>query len=214
MNKFLTAAVALALGAASTASFADTGNFFVNGNLGTSDYRVNNAFGGFDDLLGSNNSSVDKKDLAGAVRIGYRWNSVVDYGVETGYVNLGNAESRTANDFSHASFKQKSRGWLLGGNLNYNINDNWYVSARGGWYRAHNAFQFRSYAPVGNFRYSSSTTGTGEYVGVGVGYNINKAFSVGVNYDNYHSNGNSSDTYQLSTNVAMYSVFGEYRFNF
>ncbi|WP_266160442.1 outer membrane protein [Dyella silvatica] len=213
MNKFLTAAVALAIGAASTASFADTGNFFVNGNLGTSDYRISNAFGGLN-ASGANHTSVDKKDLAGAVRIGYRWNSVVDYGVETGYVNLGNAESRIANDSSHGSLKQKSRGWLLGGNLNYNINDSWYVSARGGWYRAHNAFQVRSYTPIGNFRGSSSTTGTGEYFGVGVGYNINKAFSVGVNYDNYHSNGNSSDVNKLSTNVAMYSVFGEYRFNF
>ncbi|MFC5743802.1 outer membrane protein [Dyella tabacisoli] len=210
MNKFQTVAVALALGAASTASFADTGNFFVNGNLGTSDYRVSNPASGIPGVQ----SSLDKKDAAGALRIGYRWNSVVDYGVEAGYVNLGNAEGKLSNSLGQSYLKQKSRGWLLGGNLNYNINDNWYVSARGGWYRAHNAFQLRAYTPGGNFRSSSSTTGTGEYVGVGVGYNINKAFSVGVNYDNYHSNGNSSDVNKLSTNIAMYSVFGEYRFNF
>ena len=30
----------------------------------------------------------------------------------------------------------KSRGWLPGGNLKYNINDNWYLSARGGWFHS------------------------------------------------------------------------------
>jgi hypothetical protein len=213
MRKFLIATVSVALAATSVAAIADTtpsnetGSFFINGNVGMSDFRVDNNSIGVPGLQKNDN----KTRGAGALRVGYRWHSVVDYGVEAGYAYLGGTKYEFSNGADSAKTQQKSRGWLLGGNLNYNITDDWYVSARGGWYRSRNLFQGRVFTDGQTYRGSQSAyTGTGEYLGVGVGYNISKAFSVGVNYDNYHTRGNYD--FQPSAHVAMYSLFGEYRF--
>ncbi|MET0330588.1 MAG: outer membrane beta-barrel protein [Dyella sp.] len=207
MNKLFTAALAASLAVASTVSFADssTGDFFVNANLGQSQYRAS-AFNGF----GTTGTSNDRNDTAGAVRFGYRWHSVVDYGVEVGYVDLGNAMLKSYFPGAQSNEKLSSRGYLLGGNLNYNINDSWYVSGRAGWYRSQLNDRVTTYSVVGNFRDSAHSTGTGEYAGVGVGYNISKAFSVGLNFDDYHSRANTGDQGALTT--GMYSVSAEYRF--
>jgi hypothetical protein len=210
MRKFLIATAALALASSSASVLADTtdtetGHFFVNGNFGMSDFRVANQ-AGLPDI-----TKTDKKRGAGALRVGYRWHSVVDYGVEAGYTYLGGAKYEFADADGAAKIRQKSRGWLLGGNLNYNITDSWYVSARGGWYLSRNLFQGREFTDGQTDRGSlPAYWGTGEYLGAGVGYNISGAFSVGVNYDNYHTRGGSK--IQPSANVAMYSLFGEYRF--
>ena len=74
MRKLVAAAVAIALGAVSTTAFAD-GNVFVNANAGASNYQVSNPLTGFD-------NTFSKRGTAGALRVGYRWKSVVDYGVE------------------------------------------------------------------------------------------------------------------------------------
>jgi hypothetical protein len=206
MRKLVTLAVALAAGTTSAAAFADgnaaNGNLFVNANLGASHYRLDNPFSGMD-------NHFSKTGNAGALRFGYRWNSVVDYGFEAGYGYLGNAVARgTYADGSVARQSIKTRGWLLGGNLNYNITDQWYVSARGGWFRARSLYADRF---LGAYDYDvrASQTGTGEYLGLGFGYNISKAFSVGVAYDTYRS---PTNDIHYSTRIGMYSLQGEYRF--
>ena len=90
MRKFAIIAVALALGTASSVALADGGNFFVNANAGASHYNVENPYSGIE------GNSFSKTGKAGALRVGYRWNSVVDYGVEAGYGFLGNAVAREA----------------------------------------------------------------------------------------------------------------------
>jgi OOP family OmpA-OmpF porin len=207
MNKLFTAALAASLAVASTASFADssTGDFFVNANLGQSQYRAS-AFNGF----GTTGTSNDRSDTAGAVRLGYRWHSVVDYGVELGYVDLGNASLKSFFPGAQSNEKLSSRGYLLGGNLNYNITDAWYVSGRAGWFRSRLNDRVTTFSDAGSIRDSAHSTGTGEYVGVGVGYNISRAFSVGLNFDDYHSRAKFGDEGSLTT--GMYSVSAEYRF--
>jgi hypothetical protein len=139
---------------------------------------------------------------------------VVDYGVEVGYGYLGQNTTSGSNGVDTAHFKQKSQGWLLGGNLNYNITDSWYISGRAGWYRARNTFQGRvnsPSAPGGTVNLPAySYMGTGEYLGAGFGYNINQHFSVGLNYDQYHSRGDSVD--ERGTRIGLLSLGGEYRF--
>lgn len=207
MKKLMMAASVAALAIASTAAFADdsVGNAFVSASLGQAGYRAS-AFNGGDVYRTSN----DRSATAGALRIGYQWHSVVDYGVEAGYVDLGNSMLKSYSPEGQNNEKLGSRGYLLGGNLNYNINDQWYVSGRAGWFRSRLNDQDTAYTADGRERSSAHSTGTGEYAGVGVGYNISKAFSVGLNYDNYHSRAKYGDEGDLTT--AMYSVSAQYRF--
>jgi OmpA-OmpF porin, OOP family len=216
MRKLATVAVALALGATSATAFADTGNAFVNANVGSSDYNsINNAPTNVDGY----DSYQKKYAAAGALRVGYRWNSVVDYGFEVGYGYMGTARSKIYNDDGGERLNQKNRGWLLGGNLNYNITDHWYVSGRAGWYRARNMYSV-SAIPSGTYDVRGIYTATGEYFGIGGGYNINKNFSVGLAYDYYHTPGDilrstNPDVDGAAVNgsrIGMYSIQGEYRF--
>jgi OmpA-OmpF porin, OOP family len=214
MRLLTTVAVAMALGAASATAFADSGNAFVNADVGSSNYNINAPANvdGYD-------SYQNKYAAAGALRLGYRWNSVVDYGFEVGYGYLGNARSKIYNDDGGVRLNQKNRGWLLGGNLNYNITDHWYVSARTGWYRARNMYSL-SVIPSGTYDVRGNYTATGEYFGVGAGYNVNKNLSVGLAYDNYHtpgdvlrsSNPDADGTAVKGTRIGLYSVQAEYRF--
>lgn len=216
MRKLVTLAVALTLGTASAAALAD-GSAFVNANAGYSDYNLNK------DSFSSPgvDTHLRKGDPAGAIRVGYRWNSVVDYGVELGYGYLGQARLRAEADPDAGRLTEKNRGFLLGGNLNYNITDNWYVSARAGWFRGRNSYAGVLYTPDGVQSARATSTNTGEYFGVGAGYNFNKNFSVGLAYDTYHTPGSplrsSSALFngvdlQRGIRAGMYSVQGEYRF--
>jgi len=220
MNKLLVAVVATTLGAASAAALADDGNFFVNGDLGQSHYRIASSYTVAPSIFdGGYRYSADKQDVAGALRFGYRWHSLVDYGVEAGYVDLGQAETKFNGPYTNLKTDQKTRGWLVGGNLKYNIAEKWYVSARGGWFRSRNEVDARGVffvQPLAgdqpNFRSHSSNTGTGEYLGLGAGYNILPNLSVGLSYDNYHARLNRSSESDSGLNIALYSVSAEYRF--
>lgn len=202
MRKFAAIAIALALGTASSVAMADGGNFFVNANAGASRYNVDNPFSGVE------GNSFSKTGKAGALRVGYRWNSVVDYGVEAGYGFLGNWTARVGNDFGTVRAQEQTRGWLLGGNLNYNITEQWYVGARAGWFRARTLGEGRILSNFGNAYEREAITRTGEYFGVGGGYNFNKNFSLGLAYDTYRAP--ESDSF--SNRIGMYSLQAEYRF--
>ena len=206
MRKFAAIAIALALGSASSVAMADDGNFFVNANAGASQYDTKNPFSGYE------GNSYSKTGKAGALRVGYRWNSVVDYGVEVGYGFLGNANARAAGLFGVERVQVQTRGWLLGGNLNYNINEQWYVGARAGWFRARSLYEDRFFqtGTVGDDVYRQVNTRTGEYFGLGGGYNFNKNFSLGLAYDTYRVPEN--EVISKSTRIGMYSLQAEYRF--
>ncbi|HUB91836.1 MAG TPA: outer membrane beta-barrel protein [Dyella sp.] len=202
MRKFATVAIALALGMASSVALADDGNFFVNANAGASRYNVDNPFSGME------GNSFSKTGNAGALRAGYRWNSVVDYGVEAGYGFLGNTTARIGNDYGTERLQAQTRGWLLGGNLNYNINEHWYVDARAGWLRARTLVESRVMNAYYNASNRAAVSRTGEYFGVGGGYNFNKNLSLGLAYDTYRAP--LSDSY--NHRIGMYSLQAEYRF--
>jgi len=203
MRKFAIIAVAMALGTASSVASADDGNFFVNANAGASHYDVSNPYSGMD-------NSFSKTGKAGALRVGYRWNSVVDYGVEAGYGFLGNATARV-NYYGGGTEREQvqTRGWLLGGNLNYNIIENWYVGARAGWFRARSLYEFRYMSDNINESGRDRVVRTGEYFGFGGGYKFNKNLSVGLAYDTYRTPENG---YNKNTRIGMYSLQAEYRF--
>lgn len=210
MNKLALTAVAAALAFSpllSQAAHADDAstptstnwqdNFFVAGQLGQTQFR--NA-----DL--SHNNSVFQN-----VRFGWRWNGLV--GPEIGYVYLGRPKSDVYGDGS-TSLSLKPRAATIGVNAKYNFYQNWFVTAHAGYLRAENKFALTS----GGAENRYTTWNNGLYAGLGVGYDLTKNFSVGLNYDDYRlqsGNGTSANYVGAGhdrTNIAAYSASVEYRF--
>jgi len=100
-------------------------------------------------------------------------------------------------------------GWHADAALNvgvdghFNINPNWYVSARGGLFRGDvKGAYFADATPV----YVDETS-TKYYAGAGFGYDFSNNFSLGLNYDYY-----KVDKAGLSLDPSLVSVSAEYRF--
>ena len=75
--------------------------------------------------------------------------------------------ARVASDYGAARLQAQTRGWLLGGNLNYNINEHWYVDARAGWFRARSLYEARLLPDPLNASGRAVVSRTGEYFGLG-----------------------------------------------
>lgn len=164
-------------------------NFFVAGQLGQSRFRTGD--------LNHDNSVFQN------VRFGWRWNGIV--GAEIGYAYLG----RPKGDFGDglATFSTKARAITLGVNGKYNVYNNWFVTAHAGYLRSQSKNRFDL---LGVYDAKGTNYNDGWYGGLGVGYDLTRNFSVGLNYDNYHlQNGSGSDSH---VNVAAYSAAVEYRF--
>lgn len=137
---------------------------------------------------------------------GYRWALSDDalLGIEGGYNDLGNIKasktfrSGDVKDYSRG----KLRGWMLGANGHFNINPNWYVSARGGLYQWDGHGVSNNENPL-----NRSPSELDWYAGVGFGYDFNNDFSLGLDYDYYHAK-----KHDVNLTQDMISVAGEYRF--
>jgi len=204
MNKYLISLSALALaGACSSALAQDKDAFFVNAGVGQATYHVDEATGG--------NYAQDDSDTSAALRLGYLWHGQVDFGIEGGYVDLGELKASLISGAVLEEAKVNAKGWLLGATGKYHFADQWFVSARGGWLHASSDVDYRISTPVGSMAASDSVDGDGWYAGVGVGYDFSPHFSLGVNYDNYHVKANTDDV-SADANVGTWMVTAEYRF--
>ena len=193
-KRFQIAAIAVALAAVSSSSFADeSGAFFINGNLGQSSYN-------------SNNSALsDNTPFSTAVRGGYSWYSESwDFGVEAGYVDLGKATGSISVDGFSTHIGAHAQGPLLGINLKYKFANQWFLLGRLGY--LHTTLK-ESASGIG----SETDHGGGGYGGVGVGYDLTKHFSIGAGYDNYRIKVRI-DGVNASGNVGTFTGFAEYRF--
>ena len=187
-----------ALGLAATAFLApaishaaDNGNggFFINGNVGQSNL---------------NKGPYNDDDTAYGANVGYRWalSPSLALGVEGGYTNLGSFDAKDS--LSDLGLRQaKVDGWNLGVNGHYNLSPNWYVSARGGFFRADVKGGFLD----GTTPVSINDNSNKYYAGAGFGYDFSNNFSVGLNYDYY-----KTDTKSLNLDPTLVSVSAEYRF--
>ena len=182
---------ALALGMDDT-----TGNagFFANANVGRSDLNKQGIY--------------NDNDFGYSANIGYRWaiSPIVALGVEGGYTDLGSFQVMHYADplgnlhLPHASVD----GWNLGVNGRLDLSPNWYLSARGGFFRADaEGLHYGSGGELINVNATSNKY----YAGAGFGYNVSNNFSVGVNYDYYKIDNNG-----LSLQPNMVSASAEYRF--
>ena len=191
---FAIALAAAGLAAAPGVSLAQEGNagnsgFFINGNVGQS----NLSKGIYDD-----------NDTGYGVNGGYRWalNPNVAIGVEGGYTDLGKFSAKDS--LSGAGLPQaKVSGWTLGADGHFNINPNWYISARGGLFRG----DVKGAYLAGATPVYVDDTSTKYYAGAGFGYDFSNNLSVGLNYDYY-----KVDKAGLSLDPSLVSVSAEYRF--
>jgi len=218
MKKILTVALgaALAIASVSAAAADANGAFFVNAGVGQAQYHV-----GHTDGLGY---KLDDKDTAGALRFGYAWKvgNGFDLGVESGYANLGklvakyHAQSEDASVIVNEKADIEASGWMLGGNGKYTFSNEWFVSARAGWFRSTGDATYRyeeiyADAPDYSEYASGNADGDGWYGGVGVGYNFARNFSLGLNYDNYHGKAETG-LGDVDANIGVYTLTAEYRF--
>ena len=200
------AAIALAgLLTVPAVSRADASNgWFINGGIGQATWHKSHAVG---------------YQFNG----GYRWSFTpgISVGLEGGYENLGrfnypgaysspmsgpgpapytyayNPPVGGSGGASGGSIKTQLYGWSGGGNARADIGDNWYISAHAGlWY------WYGYYPPV--------FTGwkTNWYAGAGIGVDITRHYSIGLNYDFYDAP--TGTNYSLSSNLISFSA--EYRF--
>ena len=189
------AASAVALPVLSMAQSADqgAGGFFINGQVGRSDLDK-----GF----------YNDKDTGYGANVGYRWAFTpnVAIGVEGGYTRLGSFDPKNGAvlDLGAPIPQAKVQGWNLGLNGHFNLNPNWYISARGGLFRADVKGQTFE-GPVST-TYVDDTSNK-YYAGAGFGYDFNRNVSLGLNYDYY-----KVDTKGLNLDPHLISVSGEYRF--
>ena len=204
MNKYLRSLAALALaGACGSALAQDKGAFFVNAGVGQAKYHLDEATGG--------NYAQDDSDTSAALRLGYLWHGPVDFGIETGYVDLGELKASLISGAVLEEARVSSEGWMLGATGRYHFAEQWFVSARGGWLRGSSDVDYRVSSPVGSAGGSGDADGDGWYGGVGVGYDVSSAFSLGLNYDRYHVEA-EADGASADADVDTWMVTAEYRY--
>lgn len=204
MNKYVISLSSLILAGACSSAFArDNGAFFVNAGAGQATYHADATDGG--------NYAGNNTDNATALRLGYLWRGPVDFGVEGGYVDLGELNASLISGAVLEEATVHAKGWLLGAAGKYHFAGQWFVSARGGWLHASSEVDYRVSTPVDSMSASSSADGDGWYGGVGVGYDLSDNASLGVNYDNYHVKARTGDV-SADANVGTWMLTAEYRF--
>ncbi|MBB6242628.1 outer membrane beta-barrel protein [Rhodanobacter sp. MP1X3] len=184
--------------------------WYVDGDLGAS--RAND------------NQTYRKANYAGSLTGGYRWAVSPDMsvGAELGYVYLGKFDAKSsandaylANGGTIGDSRSSLRGPTLGGAMRLNFTQAWYINLRGGVFDAHGStLSEDAEFPVRR----SFSNNIGYYAGVGTGWDINRNWSVGVNYTYYGVNRDPSLTngqfagtrVGLDTNTLTASA--EYRF--
>jgi opacity protein-like surface antigen len=204
MHGYLRCVAALALAAACNGAFAqDEGTFFVSADTGQATYHVDNG--------GDGNFAQGDTASAAALRLGYRWHGQVDFGLEGGYVDLGEMNASLISGAVVQEATVHPKGWLLGATGKYYFADQWFVSARGGWLHTSSDVEYRVFTPVGSASDSSSAGGNGWYAGVGVGYDVAPGFSLGLAYDNYDVQAKTGEV-SADANVGTWMLTAEYRF--
>jgi OmpA-OmpF porin, OOP family len=196
--------IGVAIAVVSTSAMAAVdGQFFVNGEAAGSDVNIANL--------------QDRSDTsaAGALRLGYVWNSgAVSWGVETGYVDLGSVTGAPPTIGGPplggpGQIQITTRGEVLGGNFKLHYGDyGWFLSARGGWFHSQTDGSYKDF--LGHTLISTNSSGDGVYAGVGLGYDFNQHIGVSLNYDFFQTR--AGGIYQGHYNTSMYGGTFEYRF--
>ena len=198
----------------SVTSISHADGFFINAGLGETNFYPQFRYSTF-----RGHSYIE------ALRAGYRWNiGALSYGLEAGYANLGHSYFWTAHNSGSDQYGERIDGPILGGNLKYSLPYGFFVAMRGGFFRStDHQFDQGYYYPSGllglgpSSRYTAHKrpSGTGSYVGAGVGYDFNSSFGVSLNYDRYRAHvvtNYQEILFSVTPRVDAYTFTAEYRF--
>ena len=207
MNKKLTtlaviAAIGTGLAGSAQALDYSTG-WFVNGSIGMPKVDVVT-------IKGDKN-----KNPAFNVNLGWRTSaadSSSSLGVEGGFVYL-NKFNRGAKKGATNVDSYKTSGFTIGINDRIQPVDQWYVSARGGLFFA-KVKQTLSGVKSKKVAFTNKPSSTSWYLGVGTGWDVMPAMSVGVNFDYYKVKGTFKKPVakKFNAGVGVTSLSVEYRF--
>jgi OmpA-OmpF porin, OOP family len=170
---------------------ADDAGWFINGNVGRT---------------AIDQGPYDGHDTGYALNGGYRWSLAPNFalGAEVGYNDLGNI--RASNIFNSqpimAPGRSQLHGWTAGANAHFDLSPNWYLSGRAGLYSWTGHGLSNDINPV-----NKGLSDNSWYAGAGIGYNINRNLSVGLNYDYY-----DAQKHQVDLSTDMVSASAEFRF--
>jgi len=165
-------------------SSSDDG-FFVDGSAG----RASNS-------NGESDSTVSQLD------VGYRWSW---FGLDVGYVDMTRANTPVYKDQQGVvphiyQYGSKENGVTLDASGRWQIGDHWYYEARAGLYSWHNTFYQTYYAPTASHS-KQSRSAVSWNAGLGAGYNFTDNFSLGLRYDAYHGNDQTTKPLSLTAEV-------------
>ncbi len=177
---------------APTAQAKNLTGWFVKGAAGHVDYNAE----AYDYDLGSEDGT------ALLVNAGYRWQFI---GVEAGYTDLGSVSE--SDDFGDRA-KLSGDGWTVGLNGHFNFTPQWYLSTRVGAF----IWKLRGSLTIDDgtgllSHYSDDRQSMDWYGGIGTGWDINRHWSVGLNFDYYNI-----DKDHVEIGNKLYTVSAEYRF--
>ena len=183
--KFCMSLLALAVSMPLYAHAASDDRFFVDGSVG----RASNS-------NGESDSTVSQLD------VGYRWSW---FGLDVGYVDLSRANTPIRKDQQGVvpyiyRYGSKESGVTLDASGRWQIADHWYYEVRAGLYSWHNTFYQTYYAPTASHS-KSSQSAVSWNAGLGVGYNFTENFSLGLRYDAYHGNDQTTTPLSLTAEV-------------
>lgn len=210
----------------SGASANQLDNFFVDGNIGKSEYRGATASGSpnYHSPLDPNGNVFEN------IRFGWRWDDVV--GPEIGFANIGKGKHvRTYGEdvINGAPYRFESiyalqvQALTVGLNGRYEFYPRWFLTAHAGWLRSYTTASYLepiytcAIACVENTSYSNKSYGNGWYAGAGVGYDLTNRLGISLNYDDYNVKYNAESLSSLPAidarrGINAFSVALEYRF--
>jgi OOP family OmpA-OmpF porin len=168
-------------------------DFYVAGNFGQTQYRT--------DV--SHPDSVFQN-----LRFGWRWNGII--GPEIGYAYLGRRKDVLRDSSRDSESSVNARAATFGLNSKYNFYQNWFVTGHAGYLRSRRTDDDTFYI-LGSTS-SHTSWNNGWYGGLGVGYDMSKNVSLGLNYDNYYLQYGHPGGFRSDVNVAAFSGSVEYRF--
>ncbi len=136
---------------------------------------------------------------------GYRWNinPMFQLGAEVGYANIGTYRD----SYGGTSATAKLEGYLAGVTGKVNLDPNWYLSFEGGYFGAKQSTRGSTFVGPNLYAYGQNHTKGSWYSGIGFGYDFNRTYGIGVNYNYFADNDGQVD---LGSN--MVSVRMEVRF--
>lgn len=186
MRKSILAAAAaiVSLSAMGTARASDHTGWYTNVGIGGAHYHLKAP-------------GVDGHDSAtgGIFNIGWRKAFV---GVEAGYTDLGSL-SYSDQDFHE---KASAHGFTAGFDIHANVNEHVYLGGRAGAF----LWKLRDSVTSNVLNGTARLSGTGWYAGLAAGWDIDRHWSVGGNFNFYRMNKQG-----LTVDTKMYTVTAEYR---